>query len=56
MVSATVLKIAVSILLMTGRCSFMTEERARYYAKALAESMGITFYAVRSHKGHFLVV
>jgi hypothetical protein len=34
----------------------MTEERARYYAKALARSMGITFYAVRSRRGSFMAV
>jgi hypothetical protein len=34
----------------------MTEERARYYAKALARSMGIAFYAVRSREGRFLAV
>lgn len=34
----------------------MTEEKARYYAKALAQSMGITFYAVRSREGRYLSV
>ena len=34
----------------------MTEERARYYAKALAHSTGVTFYAVRSRAGRFLAV
>ena len=34
----------------------MTEERARYYAKVLARSMGVTFYAVRSRQGRFLAV
>ena len=34
----------------------MTEERARYYAKVLARSMGVTFYAVRSRAGRFLAV
>ena len=34
----------------------MTEERARYYAKALARSMGITFYVVRSRQGRFMAV
>ena len=34
----------------------MSEERARHYAKALAQSMGITFYVVRSHEGGFLPV
>jgi hypothetical protein len=34
----------------------MTEERARHYAEALAHSMGITFYAVRSREGRFLTV
>jgi hypothetical protein len=32
----------------------MTEERARYYAKALARSMGVTFYAVRSHEDRYM--
>ena len=36
--------------------SFMTEERARYYAEALAQSMGITFYVVRNREGRFLAV
>jgi hypothetical protein len=34
----------------------MTEERARHYAEALAQSMGITFYVVRSREGRFLTV
>ena len=34
----------------------MTEERACYYAKALAHSMGITFYVVRSREGRLLAV
>jgi len=34
----------------------MTEEKARHYAKVLAQSMGITFYAVRSPEGRFLAV
>jgi hypothetical protein len=34
----------------------MTEDRARYYAKALARSVGVTFYAVRSRQGRFLAV
>ena len=34
----------------------MTEKRACYYAKALAHSMGITFYLVRSREGRFLAV
>ena len=34
----------------------MTEERARYYAKVLARSIGTTFYAVRSREGRFLAV
>jgi hypothetical protein len=34
----------------------MTEERARYYAKALARSLDVTFYAVRSRAGRFLTV
>ncbi len=34
----------------------MTEERARYYAKVLARSMGRTFYAVRSREGRFMAV
>ena len=36
--------------------SFMTEEKARYYAQALAQSMGITFYVVRNTEGRFLAV
>jgi hypothetical protein len=35
---------------------FMTEERARYYAKVLARSIGTIFYAVRSREGRFLAV
>jgi hypothetical protein len=34
----------------------MTEERARYYAKVLARSIGVTFYAARSRQGRFLAV
>ena len=34
----------------------MTEEKARYYAQALAQSMGITFYVVRNGEGRFLAV
>ena len=34
----------------------MTEERACYYAKGLARSMGITFYVVRSREGLFMAV
>ena len=34
----------------------MSEERARHYAKALAQSLGITFYVVRSREGRFLAV
>jgi hypothetical protein len=34
----------------------MSEERARHYAKAFAQSMGITFYVVRSREGRFLPV
>ena len=34
----------------------MTEDKARHYAQALAESTGITFYVVRSPKGGFLAV
>ena len=34
----------------------MTEERARYYAKVLARSMGVTFYVVRSRQRRFLAV
>ena len=41
---------------LEGGASFMTEERARHYAKALAQNMGITFYAVRSREGRFLAV
>ena len=36
--------------------AIMTEEKARYYAEALAQSMGITFYVVRSREGEFLPV
>jgi hypothetical protein len=36
--------------------SLMTKERARHYAEALAHSMGITFYVVRSREGRFLTV
>ena len=41
---------------MERGANFMTEERARYYAKALARNMGITFYVVRSREGRFLAV
>jgi hypothetical protein len=34
----------------------MTEDKARHYAKVLAEGMGITFYVVRSREGEFLPV
>lgn len=34
----------------------MTEEKARHYAKVLAQGMGITFYVVRSREGRFLAV
>ena len=34
----------------------MTEEKARHYAKALAHSLGITFYVVRSREGRYLSV
>ena len=34
----------------------MTEKRARHYAKALAQGMGITFYAVHTREGRFLAV
>jgi hypothetical protein len=34
----------------------MTEERARHYSEALAHSMGVTFYLVRSREGRFLAV
>jgi hypothetical protein len=34
----------------------MTEEKARHYARTLAEGMGITFYVVRSRDGRFLPV
>jgi hypothetical protein len=34
----------------------MTEERARHYAEALAHSMGVIFYLVRSREGRFLAV
>jgi hypothetical protein len=45
-----------SVQLMERGGSFVTEERARYYAKALARGMGIIFYAVRSREGLFLAV
>jgi hypothetical protein len=41
---------------MERGASFMTEERARHYAEALAHSMGISFYVVRSREGRFLTV
>ena len=34
----------------------MTEEQAHHYASALAQSMDITFYVVRSREGRFLPV
>ena len=34
----------------------MTEEKAGHYAKVLAQSIGITFYVVRSREGRFLAV
>jgi hypothetical protein len=34
----------------------MTEEKARQHAKALAQSLGITFYVVRSREGRYLAV
>jgi hypothetical protein len=34
----------------------MTEEKARQHAKALAQSLGITFYVVRSREGRYLSV
>ena len=34
----------------------MTEDKARHYAEALAQSMGITFYVVRGHERGFLPV
>jgi hypothetical protein len=36
--------------------SFMTEEKARHYAKVLSRSMGVTFHAVRSRQGRLLAV
>jgi hypothetical protein len=39
-----------------ARSEFMTEEKARHYATALAQSMGITFYVVRSREGRYLSV
>jgi hypothetical protein len=36
--------------------SFMTEEKARHYAKVLSRGMGVTFHAVRSRQGRFLPV
>jgi len=44
-----------SVALERG-ASFMTEERACHYAKALAHNIGTTFYAVRSREGRFLAV
>jgi hypothetical protein len=41
---------------MERGASLMTEDRARHYAEALAHSMGITFYMVRSREGRFLTV
>jgi hypothetical protein len=41
---------------MERGASFMTEERAHHYAKALAHSMSITFYVVRSGEGRYLSV
>jgi hypothetical protein len=41
---------------MNEEPSFMTEERARYYAEAPARGMGVTFYVVRSRGGRFLAV
>ena len=35
---------------------FMTEEKARHYAKVLSRGMGVAFHAVRSRQGHFLAV
>jgi hypothetical protein len=34
----------------------MTEEKARHYAKTLAQGMGITFYVVRNREDRFLSV
>jgi hypothetical protein len=34
----------------------VTEEKARHYARTLAEGMVITFYVVRSRDGRFLPV
>jgi hypothetical protein len=34
----------------------MTEDKARHYAKVLAEGMGITFYVVRSRERGFVPV
>jgi hypothetical protein len=34
----------------------MTEEKARHYAKALAEGIGIIFYVVRSRERGFVPV
>jgi hypothetical protein len=36
--------------------SFMTEEKARHYAKVLSRGMGVTFHAVRSREGRFMAV
>jgi hypothetical protein len=35
---------------------FMTEEKARHYAKILSRGMAVTFHAVRSRQGRFLAV
>ena len=34
----------------------MTEEKARQHAQALAQSLGITFYVVRTREGRYLSV
>jgi hypothetical protein len=43
------------ITLLPG-ASFITEEKARQHAKALAQSLSITFYVVRSREGRYLSV
>jgi hypothetical protein len=39
-----------------GKTNVMTEEQARRHAEAVAHSMGITFYVVRTPEGDFLAV
>jgi|SRR6516162_4270707 hypothetical protein len=35
---------------------FMTEKRARHYARVLARGVGVTFHVVRSREGRFFAV